>query len=99
LFIYPTLRNGVIYNCLRFNLPPHLIDLFRYLLANNKIEDIRHYEERNLQIQTDKVLDMIKAGTEGWEAYVPAEVATIIKDRCLFGFHCEVKPVNEGRRV
>jgi hypothetical protein len=99
LFIYPTLRNGVIYNCLRFNLPPHLIDLFRYLLANNKIEDIRHYEERNLQIQTDKVLELIKEGAEGWEAYVPAEVATIIKDRCLFGFHCEIKPVNEGRQA
>src|ERR1700761_4052561 len=83
LFIYPTLRNGVIYNCLRFNLPPHLIDLFRYLIANNKIEDIRHYEERNLQVSTDKVLDMIKAGVEGWEVYVPAEVATIIKDRCF----------------
>jgi hypothetical protein len=38
LFIYPTLRNGVIMNCLRFYPPPHLIDLYRYLIANNKIE-------------------------------------------------------------
>src|SRR6201991_2455745 len=45
LFIYPTLRDGVIYNCLRFNLPPHLIDLYRYLIANDKIEDIRDYTE------------------------------------------------------
>jgi hypothetical protein len=88
LFIYPTLRNGVIYNCLRFNLPSHLVDLYRYLIANNKIEDIRHYKESNLQIQTDKVLQMIKHCTEGWEDYVPAEVAAMIKERRLFGFTC-----------
>jgi len=97
LFIYPTLRNGVIWNCLRFNPPSHLVDLYRYLIANNKIEDIRHYEERNLQIQTDKVLQLIKQGAEGWEEYVPAEVAAIIKERCLFGFPCEVHPVKEDK--
>jgi hypothetical protein len=93
LFVYPTLRNGIIYNCLRFNPPPHLVDLYRYLIANDKIEDIRHYDERNLQIQTDKVLQMIKHNEEGWEQYVPAEVAAMIKERCLFGFVCEPKPV------
>lgn len=88
LFIYPTLRDGIIYNCLRFNPPAHLIDLYRYLIANNKIEDIRHYKESNLHVVTDNVLDMIKNNTEGWESYVPAEVAAVIKDRCLFGFTC-----------
>jgi hypothetical protein len=91
LFIYPTLRNGIIYNCLRFNPPPHLVDLYRYLIANDKIEDIRHYKESNLQIQTDKVLQMIKNNEEGWEEYVPAEVANMIKERCLFGVVCEPK--------
>jgi hypothetical protein len=89
LFIYPTLRDGVILNCLKFSPPPHLIDLYRYLIANNKIEDIRHYNENNLHIQTDIVLQMIKQGEEGWEKYVPAEVAEMIKDRCLFGYACD----------
>jgi len=91
LFIYPTLRNGIIYNCLRFNPPPLLVDLYRYLIANNKIEDIRHYKESNLQVDTDKVLQLIKQGAEGWEEYVPPEVATMIKERCLFGYACAVK--------
>jgi hypothetical protein len=86
LFIYPTLRNGIIYNCLRFDPPSHLVDLYRYLIANNKIEDVRHYKDSNLQIQTDKVLQMIKQDTGEWEEYVPAEVAAMIKERCLFGF-------------
>jgi hypothetical protein len=89
LFIYPTLRDGVIMNCLKFYPPPHLIDLYRYLIANNKIEDIRHYNENNLNVHTDKVLQLIKQGAEGWEEYVPAEVATMIKERCLFGYACD----------
>ncbi len=90
LFIYPTLRNGIIWNCLRFSPPAHLVDLYRYLIANNKIEDIRHYNENNLHVETDRVLDLIKQGADGWEEYVPAEVAAMIKDRCLFGYPCEV---------
>lgn len=92
LFIYPTLRNGMIQNCLRFFPPPHLIDLYRYLIANNKIEDIRHYNEQNLHVQTDSVLNLIKEGADGWEDFVPPEVAKMIKDRCLFGFPCCVLP-------
>ncbi len=95
LFIYPTLRNNMIYNCLRFFPPPHLIDLYRYLIANNKIEDIRHYNERNLHVQTDSVLGLIKQGAEGWEEFVPVEVATMIKDRCLFGYPCVVPEKTE----
>ncbi|MCR8559073.1 TonB-dependent receptor [Mucilaginibacter sp. BJC16-A38] len=91
LFIYPTLRDGVICNCLKFHPPAHLIDLYRYLIANNKIEDIRHYTESNLNVQTDNVLQLIKLGAHGWEEYVPAEVAVMIKERHLFGY--EEKPV------
>lgn len=86
LFIYPTLRDGVIWNCQRFSLPPHLVDLYRYLIANNKIEDITDYNSNNLNVQTDKVLQLIKQGADGWEEYVPAEVAAMIKERRLFGY-------------
>jgi hypothetical protein len=86
LFIYPTLRDGEIWNTQKFSLPPHLIDLYQYLLANNKIEDIEHYNKNNLQIETDKVLQFIKQGNPGWEKYVPVEVAAVIKARSLFGY-------------
>lgn len=86
LFIYPTLREGIIWNCEKFAPPPHLIDLFQYLIANNKIEDIKHYNENNLHVETDSVLQLIKEDVPGWEDYVPAEVASIIKERQLFGF-------------
>ncbi|MCA0363951.1 MAG: TonB-dependent receptor [Bacteroidetes bacterium] len=92
LFVYPTLRNSIIMNCMRFNPPTHLFDLFRYLIANNKIEDIFHYNQANLNIQTDNMLDLIQKGEVGWEENVPAEVVKMIKDRCLFGFPCVVIP-------
>lgn len=95
LFVYPTLRDGTIWNALRFYPPPHLIDLYRYLIANNKIEDIRHYSDNNLNVQTDKVLLMIKEGASGWEEYVPASVATMIKTRQLFGYSGKSTPVDE----
>ena len=94
LYIYPTLRDGIIQNCQRLQLPTHLIDLYRYLIANNKIQDILDYHKENLNIQTDKVLDLIKAGSPGWEIYVPSEVVTMIKERCLFGYPCQVKNVS-----
>lgn len=93
LFIYPTLREGVICNCIKFSLPPELIDLFRYLITNDKIEDIQHYDESNLQVHTDAVLQQIKNGTPGWEVHVPAEVAAMIKERQLFGYTLPVGKV------
>lgn len=86
LFIYPTLIDGILKNCLRFDAAPHVIDLYHYLLANHKIEDIWHYNESNLHINTDEVLEKIKAGEPDWEGFVPDQVATIIKQRQLFGY-------------
>ncbi len=91
LFVYPTFRNGQIYTCSQFQLPPHLEPLFQYLKRNDKIEDITDYNEKNLHISTDHVLEMIQAGEDGWEAMVPANVAKQIKANCLFGYPCEVE--------
>jgi hypothetical protein len=96
LFIYPTLRDGVIWNCIKFSPPAQLIDLFRYLIANNKIEDIVHYDESNLHVQTDTVLQLIKQGVKGWEANVPAEVAAMIKERRLFGYSHKPDPAKQA---
>lgn len=92
LFVYPTKRNNMIMNCMKFTPPMQLIDLYRFLIANNKIEDIHHYNEVNLDTQTSKVLDSISKGDGGWEQLVPNEVVSMIKERCLFGYPCEVPP-------
>ena len=97
LYVYPTRRDSIILSCMKFNPPMHLIDLYRYLIANSKIEDIYHYIPKNLDVQTDNMLDLIKRGEKGWEENVPPEVVKMIQDRCLFGFPCVVIP-NENKQ-
>lgn len=99
LFVYPTLHDGAIYSCAEFKLPPHLEPLFQYLVRNDKIEDIRDYNEQNLHISTDRVLEMIQLGEEGWEAMVPESVVKQIKESCLFGYPCEVQYTPIGEQV
>jgi hypothetical protein len=92
LFVYPTLKNEAVYSCQNFEIQPHLLPLFQYLVANDKIEDIRDYDVENLSISTDKILQMIKRGELGWESQVPPQVVEMIHDKCLFGFPCVVFP-------
>ncbi|MGK0137052.1 MAG: hypothetical protein ACI9DJ_000496 [Algoriphagus sp.] len=95
LYVYPTRRDKNILNCMKFNPSMQLMDLYRYLIANHKIEDINHYNPKNLDVQTDNMLDLIRKGEEGWEENVPPEVVEMIKTRCLFGFPCVVFPKKE----
>ncbi|MBX2963285.1 MAG: TonB-dependent receptor [Cyclobacteriaceae bacterium] len=66
------------------DLPANLKSLFRYLMENNKLEDIKDANVKNLHIISDNVLAMIKNGELGWEKYVPHKVAEAIKERGLF---------------
>lgn len=99
LFIYPTLRDGQLYTGDQFQLAPALEPLFQYLKKNDKIEDITDYNEQNLHISTDQVLEMIQAGQDGWEDMVPAQVVKRIKDNCLFGYPCEVEYVSLSEQI
>src|SRR5688572_14004005 len=73
LYIYPALRQGsnALFTLKDFEeeLPPHLKNLFRYLMDNNKLEDISDANVRNLHIISDHVLAMIKKGETGWEKF------------------------------
>ena len=95
LYVYPArhARTGEIYNCQGLELPEHLRHLFHYLTANDKLGDLVNFDESLLHIISDDVLAAIKTGESGWEEKVPEGVAVIIKERCLFGYCSEPKPV------
>jgi len=89
LYVYPSLyrnSNSDLYTCINFELPPHLTDLYEYLLANQKIDDINDFNKGNLSIISDNVLDRIREGKSGWEQMVPEKVVDAIKERNLFGY-------------
>lgn len=67
-------------------LPDNLHNLFRYLMDNNKLEDIGDANVSNLHIISDNVLAMIRKGETGWEKFVPHKVEETIKEQGLFDY-------------
>jgi hypothetical protein len=90
LYIYPSLRQGSdqLFTLTDFEreLPTNLRSLFRFLMDNNKLEDIRNANINNLHIISDNVLAMIRKGETGWEKFVPSKVEEAIKENGLFDY-------------
>ncbi|KXK31202.1 MAG: hypothetical protein UZ12_BCD005000415 [Bacteroidetes bacterium OLB12] len=100
LYIYPALRNGLanqLFTLADFEkeLPANLQALFRYLMDNNKLEDIRDANISNLHIISDNVLTMIRKGEPGWEQFVPTKVSEAIKLNGYFDFPLQGKQSKE----
>ena len=92
LYIYPALRkDNSLFTLKDFEaeLPHNLKGLFRYLIDNNKMEDIDDANINNLNIISDNVLALIKKGEPGWEKFVPHKVEEAIKEHGLFDYPVE----------
>ena len=97
LYIYPALRKGSteLFTLKDFEaeLPDNLKSLFRYLMVNDKLEDITDADVSKLHIISDNVLAMIKKGQPGWERNVPHKVEEAIKEHGLFDYpYTDVSP-------
>lgn len=89
LYIYPALRSdNSLFTLKDFEstLPANLKSLFRYVMDNNKMEDIQDANTHNLNIISDNVLAMIRKGESGWEKFVPHKVEEAIKEHGLFDY-------------
>jgi hypothetical protein len=95
LYVYPFLNpNGDLVTADNFEVAPNLVHLYRHLLDNGFIESMDGYNPNYLPIKSSGVLAKIRAGTAGWESTVSPEVAKIIKERQLFGYHSELVAKN-----
>jgi hypothetical protein len=91
LYVYPFLNpNGDLVTTENFEVAPNLVHLYRHLLDNGFIEAMEGYNPSYLPIKSPGVLAKIRAGTTIWESMVSPEVAKIIKQRQLFGYHPEL---------
>lgn len=87
LYLYPTLdENGQVINLKTFKPETHLRGLMQYLMDNEKLADIKIYDEKLMSIRTDQVLDQIQKGPGDWENAVPESVVKQIKENALFGY-------------
>jgi hypothetical protein len=91
LYVYPFQNpNGDLVTADNFEVAPNLVHLYRHLLDNGYIVSMEGYNPSYLPIKSSGVLAKIRAGSDGWESAVSPEVAKIIKERQLFGYHGEL---------
>jgi hypothetical protein len=86
VYVYPHLEieTGKMLTAENFPVAAHLQHLYRHLLENRFIQDIKSYKPELLKIRRRKILEQIQSGTTGWEADVPAEIARVITEKGLF---------------
>jgi hypothetical protein len=86
LYVYPFLTpDGTLTSADSYEAAPNLVHLYRHLLDNKFIRPMENYHREYLGITSAQVLAKIQEKDAAWEKMVPAEVATIIKERKLFG--------------
>lgn len=88
LYIYPTLstEDGILQTIKDIVLPKSIMDLYEYLLVNDKLEDIEGAHHEYLGYFSDQVLQLIHESDSKWESMVPEIVRESIKDKKLFGY-------------
>jgi hypothetical protein len=82
----PALSPQILINAKNLQVPENLRNLYLHLLENHYIDCITGYNADILAIFSRDVLLRIKTNDPSWERMVPAEVATAIKKRKLFGY-------------
>jgi hypothetical protein len=88
LYVYPTLNknNGKLFTSTDLELSADLQYLYKYLVENKKIIDVRSAEMKWLHIDSSETLGMIQNNAQGWEELVPEYVASYIKEHKIFGY-------------
>jgi hypothetical protein len=89
VYVYPTIEpeSGAVVSADTMPIPEPMRYLYRFLRDNRRIEALERYDPSILQIRTPDVLARLQRGDPDWESAVPEPVATIIKERELFGYH------------
>jgi hypothetical protein len=88
LYVYPfyDVSLGLLVTAKDVEVPDHLRHLFSHLTENGYVEAIENFHREYLGIFSRGILAKIREHDAGWETMVPAEVATVIKDRKFFGY-------------
>lgn len=91
IYVYPFMQEGNAELMTAENLPvpEGLKFLYRHLLDNQQIVDVKGFNQTNLHIFSKDILTEIREGAPGWESKVPSKVATVIKEKYLFGYPTE----------
>ncbi len=91
MYAYPAMQEGSdeLMTAQNVPVPEGVKFLYRHLLDNHQIVDVRDFDGSILHIFSKQVLQMIQQGETGWESMVPPKIANLIKEKCLFGYPSE----------
>lgn len=91
IYAYPAMQEGSdeLMTARNVPVPEGVKFLYRHLLDNHQIVDVRDFDGSILHIFSKQVLQMIQQGETGWESMVPPKIANLIKEKCLFGYPSE----------
>ncbi|MCH2045259.1 MAG: TonB-dependent receptor, partial [Saprospiraceae bacterium] len=91
MYVYPAQKegSGELMNSHNMPVPPEIEHLYKHILNNKHLVDIKGYEEKHLHIYSPEVLRMIKEDEENWDTKVTPKVAKYIREHGLFGYPCE----------
>ena len=92
LYIYPVKdEDERLITVQKLKVAPHLQSLYNYLVENESILSLDFFDRNYLHIFSRDILDRIAVNDRSWEEMVPAEVASLIKERGFFGYITEPK--------
>jgi hypothetical protein len=88
VYVYPILQEGTAELMTAQNLPiPNEITfLYKHLTDREQIVDIVGFNRAVLNIFSKTILEMIENDEDGWEVYVPKNIAKLIKEKSLFKY-------------
>lgn len=85
IYVYPSKENGEIINSEKLKIREQKYQVLYNFFKNEKqIIDIEYYNEKNLSINSNDVLEKIKNNTSDWKSYLPESVGKIIEEKKLF---------------
>jgi hypothetical protein len=99
LYVYPFLDTTTrqLVTVQKLKVSPSLQGLYEHLAENGYIESIDFYNKDYLRIFSRDVLMRICNDDPSWEAMVPPDVASLIKERRLFGYRPrDASPIPPG---
>lgn len=91
IYVYPAMQEGSaeLMTVKNLPVPDGVASLYQHLQDNEQVVDITGYNADVLHIFSKEVLAMLQNGDNEWESMVPTKVASLIKEKFLFGYPCE----------
>ncbi|WP_300434025.1 TonB-dependent receptor [Christiangramia sp.] len=86
VYLYPMKdeKTGEIITSKNLKVHPRVKELYKFFMDNDKVIDIKDYDEESLGIHPRKVYELIREGNHEWENMVPGLTAKMIKEKNLF---------------